>query len=80
MSDNLLQLLGSWLSNSWNVITSFIIPGTNFSLAAVLLGAVVAIVSVRILIKLFGAFRDGGQRGGNNGNIEINEDRRLDVR
>lgn len=80
MSTELLQLLGTWLSNSWNVITSFIIPGTNFSLAGILSGACIAVVSIRMLAKLFDAFGDGAQRGGNNDNIKVNEDRRLDVR
>lgn len=80
MSTDLLQLLGTWISNSWNVITSFVIPGTDFSLAAILLGACIAVVSVRMLSKLFSAFADDGQRGGNNDKIKISDDRRLDVR
>ena len=66
MSTDLLQLLGAWLSNSWNVIESFTIPGTTFSLG--------------VLGKLFGSFRGGSQRGGNNGNIKVNEKRKDDTK
>ena len=80
MSTDLLQLLGAWLSNSWNVIESFTIPGTTFSLGVLLLGASVAGASVGLLRKLFGALRGGAQRGGNNGNIKVNEKRNDDTK
>lgn len=79
MSNDLLQLVGAWLSNSWNVITSFVFPGTNLTLAVVLLGAFLAVVSIRMIVKIFGLMRDGEQRGGNNETIKVSEDRRLDV-
>lgn len=79
MSNDLMQLVGAWLSNSWNVMTSFIFPGTNLSLAVVLLGAFLAVVSVRMIVKVFDLAQTGEQRGGNNGEIKISEDRRLDV-
>ena len=77
MSTDLLQLLGAWLSNSWNVIESFTIPGTTFSLGVLLLGSSVAVASVGLL---FGSFRGGSQRGGNNGNIKVNEKRKDDTK
>lgn len=80
MSTDLLQLLGVWLSNSWNVIESFTIPGTTFSLGVLLLGSSVAVASVGLLGKLFGSFRGGSQRGGNNGNIKVNEKRKDDTK
>ena len=74
MSTDLLQLLGAWLSNSWNVIES------TFSLGVLLLGSSVAVASVGLLGKLFGSFRGGSQRGGNNGNIKVNEKRKDDTK
>lgn len=80
MSNDLLQLIGAWLANSWNVITSFVFPGTYISLAAILLGSCLGVISIRMIGKLFQTWSDGAQRGGNNDNIKISNDRRLDVR
>ncbi len=80
MSTDLLQLLGAWLSNSWKVIESFTIPGTSFSLGVLLIGSSVAMVSVSFLGKVFGSFRGGSQRGGNNGTIKVNDKRKDDTK
>lgn len=80
MSTDLLQLLGAWLSNSWKVIESFTIPGTTFSLGVLLVGSSVAMVSVSLLGKVFGSFRGGSQRGGNNGTIKVNDKRKDDTK
>ena len=80
MSDDLFQLLKAWLGNSWTLIESFTIPGTSLSLGAVLLGSAIAAVSVSLLGKVFGSFRGGSQRGGNNEKIRVKEERKGDTK
>ena len=80
MSDDLFQLLKSWLGNSWTLIESFAIPGTSVSLGAVLLGSAIAAVSISLLGKVFGSFRGGSQRGGNNEKIRVKDERKGDTK
>lgn len=80
MSEDLFQLLKAWLGNSWAFVESFIIPGTSLSLGVVLLGSAVAAVSISLLGKVFGSFRGGSQRGGNNEKIKVKEERRGDTK
>lgn len=80
MSSDLIQLVGGWLQNSWNFIEAFTIPGTSFSLGVLLVGSAVAGVSVSLLGKVFGSFRGGSQRGGNNGRIKVDDNRRGDTK
>ena len=80
MSEDLFQLLKAWLGNSWALIESFTIPGTTLSLGAVLLGSAIAAVSVSLLGKVFGSFRGGSQRGGNNEKIRVKDERKGDTK
>ena len=80
MSEDLFQLLKAWLGNSWTLIESFTSPGTTLSLGAVLLGSAIAAVSVSLLGKVFGSFRGGSQRGGNNEKIRVKDERKGDTK
>lgn len=85
-----MALLREFLQQTYNFMNSIYVPGFNISFMSVFLGAFGAVVSIAILKLIFGlgnssisslgsAFR-GSQRGGNNKNIKISNDRKGDER
>ena len=79
MNSDVLQLIGAWLGNTWEVLTSFRFPGTNLSPAVLLIGVAAAVFSLRLLGYIFGFnVGSGQQRGGNNTKIKVPQARKDD--
>lgn len=77
MNDSVLAYIASLFSNSWRLLETTIYPGTNLSLAVILLGSFLVVFSLRLLGNVFGF--SSAQSGGNNKKIKVNSDREGDT-
>lgn len=87
MDSNLFDVVSTWLEKTWKLLCSVDIPGTNISVAAVMLGAALVVFGLRLIGKMFGfsvesdvkAVGHYAQKGGNNKNVKVSERRKGDT-
>lgn len=78
----MFEIIQAIFTGVWNMF-SIPYPGFEFSIATVLIGALCAVMGLRILGNVFGfSFGVGGilnhVKGGNNRKIKVNEKRKRD--
>jgi len=77
MRPDLLELIGIIFEKTWELfLTPF--PGTNFPVAAILIGVVIIILGISLLSNVLGFSFRASQRGGNNKKVKVSEDRKND--
>lgn len=81
-----IELIETWLFNSYQFLASIKVPGFDVSFIQLLFGVTGAILSISFLKMFFGLGNPatnvtgivGGLKGGNNKNIKISKNRRHD--
>lgn len=64
MTQSLFQLLSTWFTSVWTLLTSFYIPGTNVTPGGMLLFIASAVIGLKFFKRLFGAFGGGADDNG----------------
>lgn len=86
MDSNVFDAVEVIFTKAWKMMCSLDFPGTNISIAAILLGSALVVFGLRLLGKMFGFSSEsdvralGGyaQGGGNNKNIKVPDNRKGD--
>ena len=79
MNEGVLSYVTALFTNSWNMLETVNYPGTNLSLAVILLGSFLVVFSMRLIGNVFGFSSGSGQSGGNNRKIKVNKNREDDT-
>ncbi len=76
----MLELYEGLFKNTWMLLTESTFPGTTISYAAILFGVAGVSIGFAFLSKIMELSFLPSQRGGNNSNIKVSDDRKNDTK